>query len=119
MDDEIKLAIVILCVIVLVIFIARYMSRPTHVTMILFYADWCGACRAVKPTWDELKTELSNEVIFEDINEKDTALFEAKQEEYKTEVMGFPTILIINNGEIEKYQGSRDKESIKAHIKSL
>jgi thiol-disulfide isomerase/thioredoxin len=118
MEDVIKLAIVILLTLVLVICVVRYMSKPTNMTMVLFYADWCGACQTIKPTWNELKTELGD-VTFEEINEKDTALFEAKQQEYATEVMGFPTMLIINNGEIEKYQGSRDKESIKAHIRSL
>ena len=38
------------------------------ITLLKFYADWCGPCKAMTPTMDRIKEEYKDEVVFSDIN---------------------------------------------------
>lgn len=40
-------------------------------TLMKFYADWCGPCSAMLPTMENLKEEFKDQVIFSDINIED------------------------------------------------
>ena len=76
--------------------------------LIDFYADWCGPCRMMSPIIDKIAEEKGNEIKVGKINvdeNQDLAM------EY--DVMTIPTIMIINNGEIEKtFIGVTDKNEI-------
>ena len=37
-------------------------------TVIKFYADWCGPCKAMMPTMNQIKEDYKNKVIFTDVN---------------------------------------------------
>ena len=76
--------------------------------LIDFYADWCGPCRMMSPIIDKIAEEKGNEIKVGKINvdeNQDLAM------EY--DVMTIPTIMIINNGEIQKtFIGVTDKNEI-------
>ena len=76
--------------------------------LIDFYADLCMPCKMMSPIIDEIAEEKQNEIKVGKVNvdeNQDLAM------EY--DVSSIPTILIINNGEIEKtFIGVTDKNEI-------
>ena len=80
-------------------------NNPTNVKLVLFYADWCGYCKKMKPDWNKFKEKYPNnceeyesENITDDIRKKYT-------------IQGYPTIIVVtfNNGkEIQReFNGER------------
>ena len=85
-----------------------------QVTVVDFWAPWCGPCRKLSPMLDEIATELGDSVKFVKIN-ADTNLETAK----KYSVSGLPTILIFKDGEEkERLVGMMPKTSIISKIQS-
>ncbi len=79
-------------------------DRPV---MLDFYAQWCGPCKSLIPTLENLATQYEDKVIVAKVNvdnERDiTTTFG---------VMNLPTVLVINNQEIvEKIIGLQSKET--------
>jgi protein disulfide-isomerase-like protein len=74
----------------------------------LFYADWCGHCKTLKPVWKEAAEEANKDkkrMIMIDVGGK-TPDQQALIDKY--EIDGFPTILIFQNGKPTTYSGKRD-----------
>ena len=81
-------------------------------TIVDFYADWCGPCRKLSPIMDEIEQELSENVKFTKIN-TDENIDLAK--EYQ--ISGIPTLLVFKNGElVERMVGLMPKDSIITNI---
>ena len=81
--------------------------------LVLFYADWCGHCKKIKPIWDETAKEVNtDEVKMIKVNcgegtDKDQAIMK------KYSIDGYPTIIQFVNGKPQLYQGERDPASFK------
>lgn len=75
--------------------------------LVLFYADWCGHCKKMKPQWDEASTELGGEKMIK-VN-----LGDGTEEQKKTMgaygIKGFPTIIKFENGKPTGQLDSREK----------
>ena len=81
-------------------------------TVVDFYATWCGPCRKLSPILEEVETELSDRVNFAKIDTDDN-IDSAK--EYQ--VSGLPTLLVFKNGEVvERMVGLMPKSSIITNI---
>ena len=81
-------------------------------TVVDFYADWCGPCRKLSPIVEELEKDLENRVKFVKINTDDN-IESAK----KYQVSGLPTLLVFKNGEVvERMVGLMPKSSIITNI---
>ena len=81
-------------------------------TVVDFYATWCGPCRKLSPILEEVETELSDRVNFAKIDTDDN-IDVAK--EYQ--VSGLPTLLVFKNGEVvERMVGLMPKSSIITNI---
>merc|ERR1719453_466636 len=69
-----------------------------------FYAPWCGHCKKLAPTWDQLADAGMDNVAVAKVDctvSKTTCSAEG--------VRGYPTLKFFSNGgEGEKYQGGRD-----------
>ena len=82
-----------------------------NITLIDFYADWCGPCKALSPIIDEIANEATNVTVGK-VNvdtERDLAL--------KYNVRSIPTMVIFKGGkEIERMVGFLPKEEILAKI---
>lgn len=93
-------------VVLLVVWILWRASRPRFGIVYLVYADWCGHCNRLKPIWNDMKNEMNGEIIFIDVNEKDTATVEQLTSQYGIEVSAYPTVFKINrHGRVSKYDG--------------
>jgi len=83
-------------------------------TLLDFYADWCGPCKAMEPMFEEIKKDYSDKVNFKKIDvdtNNDIAM--------KYNVMSIPTFIILkNNEEIDRKTGSMPKETLTSWLKS-
>jgi thioredoxin 1 len=102
------------------------MSSPFHVTdvnfeetiknnklvLVDFWATWCGPCRALAPTIDELAQEYAGKILISKLDvDKNPATAE------KFQVLSIPTMLIFKDGqEVDRLVGLCTKISIIAAI---
>jgi thioredoxin 1 len=69
-----------------------------------FSAAWCGPCRALKPVFEEVKSQFSN-VKFEEYD-VDTAYEEAAQ----FGIRSVPTVVLVKDGkEVDRFTGLQSK----------
>ena len=82
------------------------------ITVVDFFANWCGPCRKLGPILEEVSEELSEKVKFAKID-TDENIEMAK----KYQVSGLPTLLVFKNGEVaERLVGLMPKSSIITNI---
>ncbi len=84
------------------------------VTLVDFYADWCGPCRMIAPIVEELSKEMAGKATIAKLD-----IENAQQTAQKFQVTSIPTIILFKNGkEMERIIGVRDKSSLKKMIDS-
>jgi len=77
-----------------------------------FWAEWCGPCRMVSPTVEEVSKEYEGKVNFVKVNVDDNNELASKYN-----VFSIPTLAIFRNGKvIAQTAGAASKESLKAYI---
>jgi len=77
---------------------------PDTVWLVKFYAPWCGHCKKMAPTWDELAAKASGFKV---------AKVDCTTEKGACErfgVRGFPTIKLLKDGKVYDYKGARSIE---------
>jgi thiol-disulfide isomerase/thioredoxin len=78
--------------------------------VILYHANWCGFCNLFMDEWDKLK-------MFSDEHPDLLEVEEFEQTKYPDvmklkKIEGYPTILIIKDGNEESYKGNRTADDI-------
>jgi|TARA_B110000114_G_C14991394_1_gene356756 thiol:disulfide interchange protein len=77
--------------------------------LVLFYANWCGHCKTMKPEWDKASQEIGEEKMIKlDVGDGKP---EQKLMMEKYGVQGFPTILVFENGEYTRKHEERTNKS--------
>ncbi|MBD3379906.1 MAG: thioredoxin [Candidatus Omnitrophica bacterium] len=80
-----------------------------------FWAEWCGPCRMIAPTVEELAEEYTGRIKVCKLNVE-----EGPETASAYGVMNIPTLAIFKNGEVvEKMVGVSPKSSIAAKIDSV
>lgn len=82
------------------------------VTVVDFWAQWCGPCRAIAPIIEELADEYADSALIGKVD------VDANQElAMQYSIRSIPTILILKDGEVvEKHVGAITKPALKAKL---
>jgi thioredoxin 1 len=113
--------------IVVIEVITRMSGKPVHVSdstfkdmvakhslvMIDFWADWCGPCRALAPTIEELASQYAGRIV---VGKLDVDENPATAERFG--VCSIPTVVMMKNGkEVERVVGCVPKDCIETIMK--
>lgn len=86
--------------------------NSSQVTVVDFWAQWCGPCRAIAPIIEELADEYAGNAL---IGKVDVDANPEVAMQYN--IRSIPTILILKNGQVvEKHVGAITKPSLQAKI---
>ena len=89
--------------------------KAQEIVTIDFWAAWCGPCRMISPTVEELAKEYSGKLKVMKLNTDENSDIASK---YK--IMGIPTIMFFKNGEkLDQIVGVVPKQQLKAKIDSF
>jgi len=95
-------------------------ATKTGLAFVKFFAPWCGHCKRLAPTWEQLAKQYEENagvtIAHVDCTADDNANRELCSEHG---VNGFPTLNIYKDGEkVDEYSGKRDLEDLAAFIDS-
>ncbi|XP_028967068.1 thioredoxin domain-containing protein 5 [Galendromus occidentalis] len=85
---------------------------------IKFFAPWCGHCKNLAPTWEDLAASYAEST---GVTIASVDCTEHKAVCSRFEIKGYPTLLFLQNGgkTVEKYQGSRTIEDLTKFVDKL
>lgn len=81
---------------------------------IKFYAPWCGHCRNLAPTWEDLAKEYASHEKAIRIANIDCTQHGSRCQKYG--IRGYPTLKLFVDGREEAYSGARNIDSFKDFI---
>lgn len=85
------------------------------VSVVDFYADWCGPCKMMAPVIDELTTELKDKAVVAKVNVDEEANIAGQYG-----ISSIPTLIYFKNGqEVDRVLGVQSKDSIVTKVNSL
>lgn len=77
------------------------------VTLVDFYADWCGPCRMIAPLMEELSAEYAGKAVIAKLD-----VDKAQVTASKYEVTSIPTVMLFIDGQkVKSVVGVRDKKT--------
>jgi thioredoxin 1 len=89
--------------------------KQDNVTVVDFWAEWCGPCRMIGPFIEELSKEYESRVLVGKLNVDDNP-----EVSMKYNVRSIPTVLFFKNGElVDRQVGATSKKTLASKIEAL
>ncbi|WP_127531939.1 thioredoxin [Paenibacillus kobensis] len=89
-------------------------SIESGVSLVDFWAPWCGPCKMQLPIVEELATELEGQATIGKIN-----VDEQPELASQFGVMSIPTLILFKDGQpVDKLVGLQSKDSLKTKIQN-
>jgi len=82
--------------------------------LVEFFAPWCGHCKKLAPTWEELATKSKGKFNVAKVDctvETDVCT--------KKEIRGYPTVKFFSNGQTHDYSGQRTIEAFTSFVEKI
>jgi len=84
------------------------------VTLVDFYADWCGPCRMIAPIVEELASEMEGKASIAKLD-----IESAQKVTSNYNVTSIPTIILFKDGqEVERVVGVKDIDALRELVTS-
>lgn len=80
-----------------------------------FYAPWCGHCKKMAPTWEEIAAPLAARNVV--VSEVDCTVHKDVCDAFG--VRGYPTLKAVRGDRVVDYSGSRDADALTAWFGSV
>ncbi len=88
--------------------------QADRLTVLDFFAGWCGPCMMLKPVLEELSGQMPQVKFCK------TDVDEQMELAQRFGVQSIPTLLVVKNGQIVKtLVGFRDKQALRAELEAL
>jgi len=85
------------------------------VSLVDFWAPWCGPCRMQEPIIEELAREIGDRATIAKLNVDDEPELASRYG-----VMSIPTLILFKDGQpVDKLVGLQSKETLKARLQRL
>ena len=89
--------------------------KSSSVVVVDFWATWCGPCRMLAPTVEEVSELMEGKAVVAKCN-----VDEVREVAMKYRIMSIPTLIYFKNGEVvDKTVGVVSKEDIISKINGL
>ena len=89
--------------------------KASKLTLVDFWAEWCGPCKMIGPIVEELSDEYKDQVKFTKVD-----VDENPEMAQKYGVRGIPTLLIFNGGApVDQLVGALPKKAIKDRLDTI
>jgi thioredoxin 1 len=81
-------------------------------TLVDFYADWCGPCRMLTPVLDRVARDVEGKACIAKLD-----IDEAQKIAAQFQVTSVPTLILFKDGkEVGRMVGLKDQETIKSFV---
>jgi thioredoxin 1 len=86
--------------------------QSDKLTMVDFWAEWCGPCKMMNPLLEELSTEYEGKVVISKMNVDDNS-----EVPTNFNIRGIPTFILFKGGkEVGRIVGAQTKQVMKGQL---